>query len=105
MTYVLFAFSLVFFRALSVSDAVSILGKMFSTEYTFFVGQPSTFIFSIFAIVVLMTVDTIQEFFPQTLDGFRRKPIAVRFASYAFLTILVIMIGVFDGGQFIYFQF
>jgi len=105
MTFVLFAFSLVFFRALSVSDAMSILGKMFSFEYRFFLGQPSTMIFSVFAIVVLMTVDTLQEFYPNALTGFRRKPLAVRLTSYACLTILVIMIGVFDGGQFIYFQF
>jgi D-alanyl-lipoteichoic acid acyltransferase DltB (MBOAT superfamily) len=105
MTFTLFAFSLVFFRALSVADATSILSKMFDFSYGFFVGQPSTFIFSVFAIIALMTVDTLQEFYPGALGKLRRQPLAFRFSTYAFITILVIMIGVFDGGQFIYFQF
>lgn len=101
----LFAFSLVFFRALSVSDAVAILSKLFAFEYGFYVGQPSTFIYCVFGIVALVTVDTLQEFFPGVLARFRRQPLAVRYASYATVTILVVLIGVFDGGQFIYFQF
>ena len=33
------------------------------------------------------------------------KYIGVRFLSYIFLTIMILAFGVFDGGQFIYFQF
>jgi alginate O-acetyltransferase complex protein AlgI len=104
-TFSLFAFSLIFFRALSVSDAIAIIGKFPAFEYDFFVGQPSTFIFSVFAILMLMTVDTLQEFFPSSRQWFQNRNLVFRFASYGFITILIILIGVFDGGQFIYFQF
>ena len=105
MTFWFFAFSLIFFRALSVSDAVSIISKFFAFEYEFFLGQPSTFIYGVFSILLLMTVDSLQEFFPNAFQRFKRGPAAMRYAVYAAITILIIMIGVFDGGQFIYFQF
>lgn len=104
-TFWLFAFSLIFFRSRSVSDAVSIIGKFFAFEYDFFIGQPSTFVYSVFAILLLMTVELLDEFFPDRIRRFKSGNIAVRFAVYAAITILIIMMGVFDGGQFIYFQF
>jgi D-alanyl-lipoteichoic acid acyltransferase DltB (MBOAT superfamily) len=105
MTFWFFAFSLIFFRALSVSDAASIISKFFSFEYGFFLGQPSTFIYAVFSILVLMTVDVIQEFFPDRIVRFKSGSVVVRYTAYAAITILIILIGVFDGGQFIYFQF
>ncbi len=105
MTFSLFAFSLIFFRAQSVGDALTIIRNFPAFDHGFFLGQPSTFIFSILAITILMTGDALVEFFPTSLDWFKRQHIVFRFASYAALTILVITIGVFDGGQFIYFQF
>jgi D-alanyl-lipoteichoic acid acyltransferase DltB (MBOAT superfamily) len=105
MTFWFFAFSLIFFRALSVSDATSIISKFFAFEYGFFLGQPSTFIYSVFAILLLMTVDTVQEFFPHVFHRFKTGNVVMRYAVYAAITILIVMIGVYDGGQFIYFQF
>lgn len=104
-TFWLFAFSLIFFRALSVSDATAIISKFFAFDYGFFVGQPSTFIYSVFAILFLMTVEFTNEFFPEHIQRFKNSNVAIRFAAYATITILIVMIGVFDGGQFIYFQF
>jgi len=104
-TFWLFAFSLIFFRSPSVSDATAIIGKFFAFDYGFFVGQPSTLFYCVFAILLLMIVDFMQEFFPEHLKRLESSNVGVRFASYAAITILILLIGVFDGGQFIYFQF
>jgi D-alanyl-lipoteichoic acid acyltransferase DltB (MBOAT superfamily) len=104
-TFALFAFSLIFFRALSISDALAIIRKMPDTSYSFFAGQPSTLIFGSLSIIALMTVDIAQEYFPGLLRRFRDLHVTVRLAAYAAITIVIVTIGVFDGAQFIYFQF
>ena len=83
---------MIFFRSSSVSEAVSIISKFFAFDYGFFVGQPSTFIYSVFAILVLMTVEFMNEFFPDRISRFESSNVVIRFASYATITILIIMI-------------
>jgi len=36
---------------------------------------------------------------------FMNKSPVIRMATYSFLALVILLIGVFDGGQFIYFQF
>jgi hypothetical protein len=52
-----------------------------------------------------MTIEIKQEFFDNKFSLFENKREYVRIAMYALLISVIIYIGVFDGGQFIYFQF
>jgi alginate O-acetyltransferase complex protein AlgI len=57
------------------------------------------------AIGVLLAVELKTEFYKGSFSLMNNSNHLVRKLSYATLIILILMFGVFDGGQFIYFQF
>ena len=71
----------------------------------FFVSVPLQFAYCLLAIALLFVIEVRDEFFPQRLRLFDSPNVAMRYASYAMLAMIVLLTGVFDGGQFIYFQF
>jgi alginate O-acetyltransferase complex protein AlgI len=105
ITYLLFACSLVFGRAASLDDAFMIFRKILTTSGALFIGNPSTFIFCILSMLILLIKDFADEFFPSRVLLFDSKHKIVRVLAYCSIIILILLIGVFDGGQFIYFQF
>lgn len=95
----------IFFRANSITDAFTILGKLTSLGGLPYMGGSGSYMFYAFlGIFLLMTVEIVREYFPR-ISLFEHNKIEVRYSSYAFLVLLILMVGVFDGGQFIYFQF
>lgn len=105
ITFVLSCFAWIFFRANHVSDAFAIVKKIFTFKGPFFSGQPSTFIFSILGILFLIGTEVIREYYPDNKLFINNDRWLVRYLSYATMVIIILLIGVFDGGQFIYFQF
>lgn len=105
ITFILSCFAWVFFRANHVSDAFDIIGKMFSPSGSLYIGTPSTMIFSVFGIIFLLIAELKAEFFPHGISLVNNTHRPVRYLSYSLMVILILLIGVFDGGQFIYFQF
>lgn len=67
--------------------------------------NPSMIIFSLLSIFMLIFVELKKEFYKGEYSFFNNKNWLVRNLSYAMLIIIILLIGVFDGGQFIYFQF
>jgi alginate O-acetyltransferase complex protein AlgI len=53
----------------------------------------------------LLFVELKQEYYGGSFSFLNNKNWIFRYLSYSFLIILILLIGVFDGGQFIYFQF
>lgn len=106
-TFVYFTFSLIFFRANSISDALTIIKRIFTAKGPLFFDRddPSSFIFSFMGIFILLLVESKWEYYKGGFSFFNNKYWLVRNLSYAFLIIIILLIGVFDGGQFIYFQF
>ncbi|MEP7318769.1 MAG: hypothetical protein ABI921_08500, partial [Panacibacter sp.] len=71
----------------------------------FYKGEPPTaFGYSVFAVLFLIVVEHIQEFYPD-IKIINNSNMAIRYTAYVFLLTMLLMIGVFSGGQFIYFQF
>lgn len=105
ITFLLSCFAWIFFRANNVTDAFYIIKKIPTFKGPLFYENPSMLIFSVFGIVFLFAVEFKKEYLPKSLSLFNNKNWLVRNLSYAFLIILILLIGVFDGGQFIYFQF
>jgi len=105
LSFVLFSFSLFVFRSLSMSDAVDIFIKFFNDWGPVYVGDDSTFVYSIFFILMLIVIELEQEFKITKINLFNNHNYLVRNFSYAALVIIILLFGVFDGGQFIYFQF
>ncbi|MBG9378681.1 MBOAT family protein [Panacibacter sp. DH6] len=96
----------VFFRSPNIEQAWTMLHKMLTLQPgSLFKGEPpSSFGYFVFALVLLLTVEYVQEFYPG-IQIIRSKNIVVRYTGYVLLLTILLMVGVFNGGQFIYFQF
>jgi alginate O-acetyltransferase complex protein AlgI len=105
ITFLLTCFAWIFFRANNVSDAFAIIKKIFQFKGPVNIENPSIMIYSISSIVFLFLVESRQEYYRGSFSFFNSRSIIVRNFSYALLIILILLFGVFDGGQFIYFQF
>lgn len=104
-TFLLTCFAWIFFRANSIDDALLIIEKIFTSQGSLFIENPSMIIYSFLAIFVLFFVEIKQEYYKGNFSFTKNSNWLIRILSYAFLLILIFLIGVFDGGQFIYFQF
>ena len=104
-TFLLTCFAWIFFRANSIDDALLIIEKIFTSQGSLFIENPSMIIYSFLAIFILFFVEIKQEYYKGNFSFTKNSNWLIRILSYAFLLILIFLIGVFDGGQFIYFQF
>ncbi len=105
ITFLLACFAFIFFRANHVSDAFYIIKKIASFSGKIFYDDPAIIGYSILGIVFLLTAEFKQEFFPNTHLFFNNKNWIIRNIAYSAIIILILLFGVFDGGEFIYFQF
>lgn len=105
--YLLFAFSELFCGPIdSMHKAFFIIGKIFTNfNSPLYFGNPSTIIFAVLGILILLAVEWQMQYHQGSLPFLNNKNWLVRKLSYAVLIIIILLIGVFDGGQFIYFQF
>ncbi len=104
-TFTLIGFSRIFFRSENIQQAVAIIKKVFTFKGS--LGEMNTVMltYSCFAILFLLAVEIRREFFPSSFSLTYHKKFAVRNLYYAVLVLLILLVGVYDGGQFIYFQF
>ena len=98
--------SATFFRANHVSDAWYIWKSMFTLKPgNFYKGEPpSSFGYYLFAVFLLVFVEHMMEHYPN-VKLIRNNNVVVRYAGYVLILTILLMVGVFNGGQFIYFQF
>ena len=105
ITFILFAASQIFGRVSNINDAFIVYSKIFSIPGPLYIGSPSILIYGIMGLLMLLLKDFAEEFFPTKLLLFDNKYKPIRILAYGSVIILILLIGVFDGGQFIYFQF
>lgn len=105
ITFILSCFAWIFFRANNVNDAFFIIEKMIKFRGPIFVENPSMIIYPLLSIIFLLLFELKLEFYRGKFSFLNNEDWIVRNLSYAFLIILILLFGVFDGGQFIYFQF
>jgi alginate O-acetyltransferase complex protein AlgI len=98
--------SCLFFRANSVKDALHICKSIFTMKHgALFKGSPPiNFYYYIMVAVILLSVEFFQEYLPQ-VKLINNQNVVVRYAGYVLILMIILMIGVFNGSQFIYFQF
>ncbi len=101
ITFILVMFSWVFFRARNLSDALIIYKNIFNMDLSFNLGNNFNdyeLIFVIILIFCLIKFDQLKNNFPIKSD--------LKFISiFSLLLLLSYFFGVFDGTNFIYFQF
>ena len=105
VTFILITFSRIFFRAQSFDDAIKVIKKIATFKGSIFTDGFMIIAYSFFAIAILLIVEFKKEFYHGKFTLSNHKYFWVRNLYYTVLIILIITLGVFDGGQFIYFQF
>lgn len=106
LTFALACFAWIFFRANNVHDAFTIISNIFTLKPGgLFIGYGAGFLYSWALIIFLLLAEINDEFFSARWSMIWSTRPAVRMTGYALLLLLMLLIGVFNGGQFIYFQF
>jgi D-alanyl-lipoteichoic acid acyltransferase DltB (MBOAT superfamily) len=105
ITFMLICFSWIFFRANNIDDAFIIIKKISLLQGPLFIENPSKLIYCLASIGLLLMIEYKREYYKGTVSFFNSKNWVIRNLSYASLVIVILLFGVFDGGQFIYFQF
>lgn len=104
LTFILMTIAWTFFRANTMDDAIQALGMMLIPKGELYLPQMSLLLYIVMGITILLFCDIIWE-----RKGrhplLENRYIIVRYISYIMLTVIILAFGVFDGGQFIYFQF
>lgn len=105
-TFLLITISWVLFRANTLTDGMYIIRHMLTFKGPLWYNNaPDTIIYPIIGIVLMLFVEHNIEFHHKKLTLLHNSNWFVKNLSYAFLVIIILLMGVFDGGQFIYFQF
>jgi alginate O-acetyltransferase complex protein AlgI len=105
LTFLLVLFTFIFFRAPSLTIAFEITRKIFTSYGAPFYASPGNIIYAVFGILVLTVVDFKREFFNNKISLLYHKYSAIRIGTIVAMVMIILVCGVFDGGQFIYFQF
>lgn len=104
VTFVLMTIAWVFFKSNTIADAGYAVKTMLIPTGKLYVPQMSIMLYCLLGVFVLVLSDILWE--KKGKHPFLESNcIAVRFASYLGFAMLILLLGVFDGGQFIYFQF
>lgn len=104
VTFILACFAWVFFRAESADQAFTIINKIIFFGGKLYIGEQDNFIYSLVSILLLLVIEFKNEYYGK-IKFLNNSRVVLRWASYILIILYIGMFGVFDGGQFIYFQF
>jgi D-alanyl-lipoteichoic acid acyltransferase DltB (MBOAT superfamily) len=106
ITFLLICFAWIFFRANSISDAFMVINRMIHNSGPLFIGNIRDLLYGVSFLILIVIVEMIQEYrLFNNLSLFHHPNYLVRYSTYISLCLLILLFGVFGGGQFIYFQF
>jgi len=106
LTFCLIAFSWIFFRAQNLSQALMIVQKIGTTTGGLYIGDPRSLAYGVFFLTVLLITECAEEFkWFNSFSLFANDSKIVRRGSYLLVVLIVLLFGVLDNSQFIYFQF
>lgn len=105
-TFILITFSWIFFRAATFNQALVIIHKILFERGKLFVDDNKTLVFAITFLVMLLVTEFFTEYKLFNKFSLYNNPNRmVRYLTYKLLVTIIILFGVFDESQFIYFQF
>jgi alginate O-acetyltransferase complex protein AlgI len=109
LTFLLVSFAWIFFRSQDIREAFILIKRIFDPKTVRIIGgefdERSLLIYSLTGIATVITVDVMSEYFPQKNILLHSRNGWIRMAGCVGLIVVIILFGVFDGSQFIYFQF
>ncbi len=95
----------IFFRANSLSDAFKVLEKIVLDPGLPFTESATTLLYGLFGLAILIIKEIMDESSPNRYNSFENSNSLISAFKMAVLIVIILSIGVFDGSQFIYFQF
>lgn len=105
ITFGLVTFAWIFFRANSVSDAFTLVSNLSTFGSAPYLGNGiNHFAHCILAIGILFIIEYHMEYYPD-FSLYNHSLSWVRWSSVIATIFVILVFGVFNGGQFIYFQF
>ena len=107
ITFLLVNFAWIFFRMPTLADACGVIGRIFdpTLPMTIYMHGFTATAFIAFGLSMLIIKDVTDEFFPTRLQLFNSKNRIIRWASYLFIMVSIMLAGVFSADQFIYANF
>ena len=102
LTFAIVNFAWIFFRISDIHDVFTVIGKIFTDSGHLFI-EP-TLLLAIASLVIMVVKDSCDQFGAK-VKLFNSKYVAIRYLSVAFVIGYILLLGVLEGGQFIYFQF
>ena len=104
-TFSFVTLTLILFRAPTLKTAGLVYNKIFTKGNFQIIGNVSMFIYPLIGIVILFLRDFVIEYFNKDILNINSKFYLIRCIPYIIIIQIIMLFGVFDGGQFIYFKF
>ncbi len=105
ITFFLSCFAFIFFRANNVNDAFIIVRSIFTKRGSLFIDNIDSIVLGSMGIITLLFFEFLQERRDSNFVLLDNQNPILRWGAYISLIFTILLFGVFDGGQFIYFQF
>jgi len=105
LTFIMVDFAWIFFRANTLNDSWKIIVKIFTDFNSDLFVRWEIFFVGFISLAILLFKEFTDEFFPNKFELLNNKNKYIRIISMSLLFCLIIFLGIFGSGQFIYFQF
>ena len=102
-TFIIVNLAWIFFRANNLSDAIIVFKTISTTLFSSLFIDKTTLFYSFIGIFILLLGDILLEY--QIIKINNKNHLLLFSMASIFLISVILLFGVFDGGQFIYFQF
>lgn len=104
MTFSLVTFTWIFFRAQNLNEAFEIIGKLFISHGPVFY-KPSELAFAMISLGSIIVLDLKAEYFNGAFSVVHNRKFLITAGAVVVIVLMILIFGVLDGGQFMYFQF
>lgn len=105
ITFLVVSFAWIFFRQPTFADAWNQIARIFTDHNATIHFSTESLVFMTFALGIVMVKDVVDEWKIKQLYAIHSPYKAVRWATYIFLLVSILLVGVFDTSQFIYINF
>ena len=107
MTFLIVNFAWIFFRMPTLADAFGVISRIFNPNLPFaiYIDLIPNLPFTILGVCLLFLKDLRDEYMPTKFLLMNNLSLSIRWLSYIFIIVLIMITGVFGADQFIYANF
>ena len=107
MTFLIVNFAWIFFRMPTLTGAFGVISRIFNPNLPFaiYIDLIPNLPFTILGVCMLFLKDIRDEYMPTKFQLMNNRSLSIRWLSYIFIIVLIMITGVFGADQFIYANF